>query len=93
MGDFEIVRVRIKKSMTAVLDSRCPHAGTPWTGGQKHRRLFRTHFYGFRKDVQARRDGPGTKDEFTTVDLCDSDYSPIVGWAQQGKDGPIFATR
>jgi len=92
LKDFEVVRFGIKKTQTIVLDSRCPHAGTAWTGGDRER-LYRGHFYGFRKDVLRRnRVSAAEKDEHTTVDLCDNDYFPIVTWAQRGKTGPIFAT-
>jgi hypothetical protein len=75
-----------------VLDSRTAHAGTPWTGRAGRKRLYKGHFYGFRQDVLRRkRDHPTEKDEFTTVDLCDDDQFPIVGWAQRGAAGPMFA--
>ena len=92
--DFEVVRVRVDKTKTIVLDSRTAHAGTPWTGRPGRKRLYKGHFYGFRQDVLRReRDDPTEKDEFTTVDLCDDDHFPIVGWAQRGVNGPIFAVR
>jgi hypothetical protein len=92
--DFEVVRVRVDKTKTIVLDSRTAHAGTPWTGRPGRKRLYKGHFYGFRQDVLRReRDDPTEKDEFTTVDLCDDDQFPIVGWAQRGVNGPIFAVR
>jgi hypothetical protein len=91
LKDFEVVRFGIKKSQTIVLDSRCPHAGTAWTGGDR-KRLYRGHFYGFRKDVLRRnRVSAAEKDEHTTVDLCDNDHFPIITWAQRGGTGPIFA--
>jgi hypothetical protein len=43
--------------------------------------------------LRRERDDPTEKDEFTTVDLCDDDQFPIVGWAQRGVNGPIFAVR
>jgi len=90
--DFEVVRVRVDKTKTIVLDSRTAHAGTPWTGRAGRKRLYKGHFYGFRQDVLRRkRAHPTEKDEFTTVELCDDDQFPIVGWAQRGAAGPIFA--
>jgi hypothetical protein len=89
--DFEVVRVRIAKTKTIVLDSRTAHAGTRWTGKPGCKRLYRGHFYGFREDVLRRkRDNPAEKDEHTTVDLCDDDHFPLLGWAQRGAVGPIF---
>lgn len=91
--DFEAVRFPIRRGQTIVLDSRCPHSGAPWTGACRSRkRLYRTHFYGFRKDIKTRRASVAEKDEQTTVDLCDRDHFPIVAWAQRGKAGPIFAS-
>ena len=92
VGDFEVLCVRIKKSQTIVVDSRCPHAGAPWTGGPECKRLYRGHFYGFRRDVMRRnRESPTDKDEYTTVDLCSGDYFPLASWGRVGKGGPIFA--
>ena len=92
VGDFQVVRVCAKKSHTIVMDSRCPHAGAPWTGGSA-KRLYRGHVYGFRQDVMRRaRESAADKDEYTTEDLCSDDYFPIVSWAQKGKNGPIFAS-
>jgi hypothetical protein len=92
--DFEAVRVCIKRTKTAVMDSRTAHAGTEWTGEPDCKRLLRGHFYGFERNVLKRKlDDPTQKDEFTTIDLCDDDHFPIVTWAQRGKAGPIFAPR
>lgn len=92
VGHFEVLRVRVKRSKTIVLDSRCPHAGAPWTGSPGCKRLYRGHFYGFRRDVMRRvRDSPTDKDEYTTVDLCSSDFFPLASWGQLGEKGPIFA--
>ena len=90
--DFEVVRVRVEKNKTIVLDSRTPHAGTPWTGKPGCKRLFKGHFYGFREDLLKRnRVNLTEKDELTTVDLCDNDHFPIFSWAQRGAAGPLFA--
>jgi hypothetical protein len=92
VGHFEVLRVRVKRSKTIVLDSRCPHAGAPWTGSPGCKRLYRGHFYGFRRDVMRRvRESPTDKDEYTTVDLCSSDFFPLASWGQLGEKGPIFA--
>lgn len=90
--DFEVVRVRIQKTRTAVVDSRTAHAGTSWKAVGGRKRLYRGHFYGFRQNVMKRkRYLVYQKDEHTTVDLCDQDHFPIVSWAQRGAAGPIFA--
>jgi hypothetical protein len=90
--DFEVVRVRVKKTRTAVVDSRTAHAGTSWKALCGRKRLYRGHFYGFRQNVMKRkRSIVFQKDEYTTVDLCDKDHFPIVSWAQRGAAGPIFA--
>ena len=91
--DFEVVRVRIQKTKTAVKDSRTAHAGSPFVEDPLGRaRLYRGHFYGFRQDVLRRNRVRKTiTDEHTTVDLCDNDHFPIVSWAQRGDTGPIFA--
>jgi hypothetical protein len=90
--DFEVVRVRVEKNKTIVLDSRTPHAGTPWTGKSGCKRLVKGHFYGFREDLLKRnRVNLTEKDELTTVDLCDNDHFPIFSWAQRGAAGPLFA--
>jgi len=92
VGDFEVLRVRVKRSQTIVLDSRCVHASAPWTGRPGCKRLYRGHFYGFRKDVLRRvRESPTDRDEYTTVDLCSRDFIPLASWGQVGKHGPIFA--
>ncbi len=94
--DLEVARVRVDKTKTILLDSRTAHAGTPWTGRPGCKRLYKGHFYCIRQDVLTRRrerDNPTEMDEFTTVDLCDDDQFPIVGWAQLGANGPIFAVR
>ena len=90
--DFEVVRVRIQKTRTALVDSRTAHAGTSWKAVGGRKRLYRGHFYGFRQNVMKRkRYLVYQKDEHTTVDLCDQDHFPIVSWAQRGAAGPIFA--
>ncbi len=90
--DFEVVRVRIQKTRTALVDSRTAHAGTSWKAVGGRNRLYRGHFYGFRQNVMKRkRYLVYQKDEHTTVDLCDQDHFPIVSWAQRGAAGPIFA--
>lgn len=90
--DFEVVRVRIQKTRTALVDSRTAHAGTSWKAVSGRKRLYRGHFYGFRQNVMKRkRYLVYQKDEHTTVDLCDQDHFPIVSWAQRGAAGPIFA--
>jgi hypothetical protein len=77
---FEVVRVPVRKDHTAALDTRCPHGGAPWTGV---RRAYRGHFYGYERDLQKQTPDQVTeKDEYVTVDLCDDDFFPIVGWAQ-----------
>ena len=77
---FEVVRVPIRKDHTAALDTRCPHGGAPWTG---KRRAYRGHFYGYERDLQKQtRVQRADKDEYTTVDLTQSEFFPIVGWAQ-----------
>ena len=68
------------------------HAGAPWTGSPGCKRLYRGHFYGFRRDVMRRvRESPTDKDEYTTVDLCSSDFFSLASWGQLGEKGPIFA--
>ena len=90
--DFEVVRVRIQKTRTALVDSRTAHAGTSWKAVGGRKRLYRGHFYGFRQNVMKRkRYLVYQKDEHTTVDLCNQDHFPIVSWAQRGAAGPIFA--
>jgi hypothetical protein len=90
--DFEVVRVRIKTTKTAVMDSRTEHASSPWMAPHCRKHLYRGHFYGFRQDVmKLNRAIVFEKDEHTTVDLCDDDHFPIVNWAQRGAAGPIFA--
>ncbi len=93
LKDFEVVRVRIEKTKTAVVDSRTVHAGIPWIGSASgSNRLYRGHFYGLHQDVLMRsRADRSDRDEPTTVDLCDDDHFPIVSWAQRGVAGPIFA--
>ena len=77
---FEVVRVPIRKDHTGALDTRCPHGGAPWDGA---RRAYRGHFYGYERDLQKQTtEQVTTNDEYVTVDLCDDDFSPIVGWAQ-----------
>ena len=84
---FEVVRVPVRKNHTAGLDTRCPHGGAPWTG---KRRAYRGHFYGYERDLQKQTpEERMDKDEYATVDLCDNDFSPIVGWAQLNN---IFST-
>ena len=91
--DFEVVRVRVEETKTAVVDSHAAHAGAPWTeSGHSRKRLYRGHFYGFRQDVLRRSHTElSDKDELTTVNLCDNDHFPIATWAQRGVAGPIFA--
>jgi len=77
---FEVVRVPVCKDHTAALDTRCPHAGAPWSGA---RHAYRGHFYGYERDLQKQTPEQVVEtDEYTTVDLCDDDFFPIVGWAQ-----------
>lgn len=76
---FEVVRVPVRKNHTIALDTRCPHAGAPWTG---RRRAYRGHFYGYARILKNLTvDQVTQKDEYVTVDLCDNDHFPIVGWA------------
>jgi hypothetical protein len=77
---FEVVRVPLRKDHTGALDTRCPHAGAPW---YVVRRAYRGHFYGYERDLQKQTpEQVADKDEYSTVDLCDNDLFPIVGWAQ-----------
>jgi len=79
---FEVVRVPVLKDQTIVLDTRCVHAGAPWSGEE---RAYRGHFYGYEQDVLKQTPEQRTKkDEYLTVDLCNDDLFPIVGWAQLG---------
>ena len=77
---FEVVRVPVRKNHTIALDTRCPHAGAPWSG---QRRAYRGHFYGYERVLKKLAPAQVTdKDEYSTVDLCDNDHFPIAGWAQ-----------
>ena len=81
--EFEVVRVPVRKNHTIALDTRCPHAGAPWPGLC---RAYRGHFYGYERALRKQAPDKVTdKDEYITVDLCDHDYFPIVGWAQKTK--------
>ncbi len=68
-------------------------------GRVRHRGAFAVCRLGHKNDTPSQkvavkslmRDHPTEKDEFTTVDLCDDDQFPIVGWAQRGAAGPMFA--
>jgi len=77
---FEVVRVPVRRDHTVAMDTRCTHGGAPWPG---KRRAYRGHFYGYERDVlkQGANELTG-KDEYATVNLCDNDFFPIVGWAQ-----------
>jgi hypothetical protein len=80
---FEVVRVPVCKNHTIALDTRCPHAGAPWSGV---RRAYRGHFYGYERALRKLAPDEMTdKDEYLTVDLCDNDHFPIIGWAQESK--------
>jgi hypothetical protein len=65
------------------MDTRCVHAGAPWPCSN---RAYRGHFYGYERDLQKQTpEQMVDKDEYLTVDLCEEDFLPIVGWAQLDK--------
>jgi len=77
---FEVVRVPVLKDETIVLDTRCLHAGASWPG---EKNAYRAHFYGYERDLQKQTSEQRlNKDEYLTVDPCNNDLFPIVGWAQ-----------
>ena len=83
VSPFEVVRVPVRKDHTIVMDTRCVHAGAPWHGSH---RVYRGHFYGYERDLQKQNpEQIVDKDEYLTVDLCEEDLLPIVGWAQLDK--------
>lgn len=80
---FQVVRVPVRKDHTIVMDTRCVHAGAPWPCSN---RAYRGHFYGYERDLQKQTpEQMVDKDEYLTVDLCEEDFLPIVGWAQLDK--------
>ena len=77
---FEVVRVPVLKDQTIVLDTRCLHAGASWPGEEN---AYRAHFYGYERDLRKQTSEQRLdKDEYLTVDPCNDNLFPIVGWAQ-----------